>query len=208
MTEIGSIEDKRVLWDYLKFKIRQETISYSKGKARLRKSKLDEIEAQLKISEETCDNDPSSSNRSKLESLRIEHQKLLDIITEGSIIRSRINWYEKGEKNNKFFLNLENNNYKRNWVRKLVSKDKKIVTEPKAIRRELENFYRDVYSDDLQEDATSIEQFFGEISTPRLSDDSRMKCEGELTIGECFNSLGTFKNNKSPGNDGLTAEFY
>jgi len=29
-----------------------------------------------------------------------------------------------------------------------------------------------------------------------------------LSIGECFNTLKTFQKNKTPGNDGLTEEFY
>ena len=33
-------------------------------------------------------------------------------------------------------------------------------------------------------------------------------CEGQLTVTECFNTLSSFKNNKTPGNDGLTVEFY
>ena len=33
-------------------------------------------------------------------------------------------------------------------------------------------------------------------------------CDGVLTADECFEVLNTFKKNKSPGNEGLTAEFY
>jgi len=33
-------------------------------------------------------------------------------------------------------------------------------------------------------------------------------CEGELTLAECFNTLSSFQCNKTPGNDGLTIEFY
>ena len=33
-------------------------------------------------------------------------------------------------------------------------------------------------------------------------------CEGELSVAECYNILSTFQNNKTPGNDGLTIEFY
>ena len=45
---------------------------------------------------------------------------------------------------------------------------------------------------------------------PRLSvDDSHDQvCEGKLTIEECVKSLNCFEPNKSPGNDGLTVEFY
>ena len=35
-----------------------------------------------------------------------------------------------------------------------------------------------------------------------------MACEGLLTCAECFEALKKLPNGKSPGNDGLTAEFY
>ena len=35
-----------------------------------------------------------------------------------------------------------------------------------------------------------------------------MHCEGKLTNEECFQCLQLFECNKSPGNDGLTTEFY
>ena len=33
-------------------------------------------------------------------------------------------------------------------------------------------------------------------------------CEGELTLTECTKALKKMQNNKSPGSDGLTKEFY
>ena len=41
-----------------------------------------------------------------------------------------------------------------------------------------------------------------------LTEIQKEKCEGPLTLEECETSLNTFKLNKSPGNDGLTVEFY
>ena len=35
-----------------------------------------------------------------------------------------------------------------------------------------------------------------------------MVCEEKLTVKECFDTLLTMSNGKSPGNDGLTKEFY
>ena len=43
---------------------------------------------------------------------------------------------------------------------------------------------------------------------PALTDDLRKICEGKLGYSECFSVLGTFPKNKTPGNDGLTIEFY
>jgi hypothetical protein len=42
----------------------------------------------------------------------------------------------------------------------------------------------------------------------KLSPDKSATCEGKLTVEECLKSLQSFKENKSPGNDGLTVEFY
>lgn len=41
-----------------------------------------------------------------------------------------------------------------------------------------------------------------------LNDYDREQCEGHLSLEECWIALEEFKNNKSPGNDGITAEFY
>ena len=35
-----------------------------------------------------------------------------------------------------------------------------------------------------------------------------MICEEKLTVKDCFNTLLTMSNGKSPGNNGLTKEFY
>ena len=36
----------------------------------------------------------------------------------------------------------------------------------------------------------------------------KLSCEGEITLQECELSLKSFKNNKTPGCDGLSSEFY
>jgi len=43
---------------------------------------------------------------------------------------------------------------------------------------------------------------------PKLSQADVRICEGKLSISECYKSLQLFQNSKSPGNDGLTVEFY
>ena len=42
---------------------------------------------------------------------------------------------------------------------------------------------------------------------PKLTNDEARICDGKLTVDECYKSLQLFESNKSPGNDGLTAEF-
>ena len=52
------------------------------------------------------------------------------------------------------------------------------------------------------------DSFFSENIKPKLNDVERESCEGKLKLEECLQSLKTMANNKSPGSDGLQAEFY
>ena len=42
----------------------------------------------------------------------------------------------------------------------------------------------------------------------KLTEEQKVACEGALTLEECYESLKCFKQNKSPGCDGIPAEFY
>ena len=105
ITEFSEVNDKRLLWDLVKYKIRQTTIQYSKIIAKKRKVQLQQSEEVLlvKQSEEICNNNPSEENVTKLDEASSEYEALYDY---------RGKWYEQGEKNSKYFLNVEtNNNY-------------------------------------------------------------------------------------------------
>ena len=54
----------------------------------------------------------------------------------------------------------------------------------------------------------SICNFLNDLTVPSLTTEQSLSCEGNLTEKEIQNSLISFENNKSPGNDGLTKEFY
>ena len=51
-------------------------------------------------------------------------------------------------------------------------------------------------------------QYLVDINTPTQTEEKQKPCEGKLTLKEIWNSLASMKNGKTPGNDGLTKEFY
>ena len=51
-------------------------------------------------------------------------------------------------------------------------------------------------------------EFFTNITTPKLSEQDKQFCETNLTIAELLKNLKSFRKNKSPGLDRLTAELY
>ena len=127
---------------------------------------------------------------------------MYDYITQGAIIRSRATWYELGEKNNKYFLNLKKSNKKKSSVRKIFTRDSKLTNDPKKIMDELESFYANLY-DGSSRPLDLTTPMFLDISMgfPALTDDLRKICEGKIVYSECFSVLGTFPKNKTLGGE-------
>ena len=55
---------------------------------------------------------------------------------------------------------------------------------------------------------TNFDEFIEDIKIPKLDNKEKNELEGLLTLEECKKVLETFRDNKSPGEDGFTAEFY
>ena len=164
------------------------------------------LESKLNDCQKICDQDPSPENMNTFEVLNTE----FDYITQGAIIRTRVTWYEQGEKSNKYFLNLENSRGKKSSIRKIFKEDESSTSNPQVIMKELRSFYSDFYQKkSINENSETLtDLFMRDLHLPKLTSDQRKRCDEKLTVGECFNTLKTFLKNKTPGNDGLTVEFY
>ena len=112
--------------------IRGRSISYCSFKKRnqyLQEKKLIKLISQLENSDVK---DLTLIDEHKQELQKIRQDKL-----KGSMIRSKVNWLESGEKPSKYFLNLE----KRNFTNKIVPKVQKengdlVTSQPQFIQKE------------------------------------------------------------------------
>ena len=64
---------------------------------------------------------PSNDTKQEVEKLESELEALYDQKVEGIIVRSRARWHEHGEKNSKYFLNLEKRSHIKKHIRKFTS---------------------------------------------------------------------------------------
>ena len=129
------------------------------------------------------------------------------------IIRSRIQWHEEGERSTKFFLGLEKANAIKKTMRKLYLPNGNTTTDPELILGTQKEFYKQLYTSTKSNKSTQSEinitsEFVTNNNIPALSEGDKQSCEGLVTVEECEKMLKTFQNNKTPGNDGLSKEFY
>ena len=53
-----------------------------------------------------------------------------------------------------------------------------------------------------------MKSFVDKVSLPKLNDDQALECEGFINKNEILKALSSMDNDKTPGNDVITEEFY
>ena len=104
MLDQDKITDKHLRWEFLKYEIRKFTINFSKKLVKEENKDRNFLEKELKKLEKNLNNLQTNEYylgcKQKLQNIYIKK-------VNGIRIRSKCNWYQNGEKSNKFFLNLE-----------------------------------------------------------------------------------------------------
>ena len=70
------------------------------------------------------------------------------------------------------------------------------------------SFYKNLFLYKIQCTTDSCRTFIKDILTSSLTMEQKNIWESEQTEKEIYEALASIANNKSPGNDGLTKEFY
>ena len=81
--------------------------------------------------------------------LRIKKQQLEEIIgskTQGAIIRSKVKWYNEGERNTKYFHSLEKRHFNSKTIRNLVTDNGTRISTDVEILQEPKNYYESLYT--------------------------------------------------------------
>ena len=179
LNEFVEVTDKRLLWDLIKYRIRQVSIKYSKEKALKRRKKISDLETSLRICKEKCNESPTFENQEELEMLKMEYDAIYEQIAKGAIIRSKATWYEKGEKSNKYFLNLETHKKAKSSVRKVFNNEGVLITDPKKILQEIQNFYSNLSKrDPLTPSEDMLNSFLNNSEMPKLTNNEARICDG------------------------------
>ena len=154
--EHSKTDDKRLYWEMIKMEIRDFCIRFAKRLSKNRKNKEIDLLRKLNELNVLLGKNPNDVNlTTEARSVKLELKNLSERKTKGAIIRSRVRWYEHGERNNKYFVNLEKRSHNRKHIVKLKTDENEYLEEPNKILLEMEHFYKTLYTSQLPEVSTA-----------------------------------------------------
>ena len=212
MEKYSDIEDKGLKWDLIKMELRSSTVCFSKNKAKETRDNIKENMMIVNCLEKKINVEPTDDLLKQYSEAKQYIEDYNKEKAQGVLIRSKVDWAEHGEKNTKFFLNLEKRNHDMKCITKLIDEEEQEIDNPDKILEYEEKFYKELYSNNLQpENQTQKEQaakIFTDETLPKISEIDKSNCETPITMEEVGKALKQLDNGKSPGSDGFTTDFY
>ena len=195
-------------WELLKLKIKEEAIQHSKLIAVKKRNEVILLHSELNRLDSDLAKNPRDEDllRSR-ESVSFKIELIERDKAQSAQTRARIKWIEEGEKNTKYFLNLEKTKASTKLFPSLQIENRTLTDQLDILNAQKE-YFESIYN--TQHEAVSednIDAFLQNCTVPQLSSQQKEDCEGLITIPEATLALKTLKNGSSPGLDGLSTEF-
>ena len=202
--------NKSFLWEFTKSKIRTETMTYAGHKARCKNMREKEILNKLSKLEENFNLTNDQTMLREYENCKKECETIQTEETNGVILRSKALFTEEGEKNTKYFLNLEKQNYNNKHMKSVVDSKGTVINTPIIISEEQASFFEKLYTTNkcIEESKTLITEFLETDDIPKLNEEQNKFLNSSLTVMELSSALKEMSNDKFPGLDGFTTNFY
>ena len=193
-------EESDTFLEMLLMRIRGESIKF----ATALKKETDEKENQLIEDIEHLErSNLDTKNFDLLNDKKVELEQLRKKKVNGELVRARIQWLSEGEKPSTY-LQFSQKNFIEKTVRNVQLADGTHVIDQREILKCISQYYQNLFKnkDDGLENLNLFETFG---NTHVKVSDSKL---GEpITVNELTQTLKKMKNNKTPGIDGITAEF-
>ena len=137
--------DAILLWDTMKMQIRSSSLKYAREKKAKIKSKENTLESDIsslrkKLEEENPSDAVKSEIYKELDIKTLQLEKIAQYQTRGAILRSKARWYNEGEKNTKYFLNMQKRHFNKKTIKQLQSDKKGVIDTDDKILQEAKSF--------------------------------------------------------------------
>ena len=190
------------LWEHVKLTLAYNAQMFSRKIARetnlIQTQLQDKIELMLQDQEHLTEGDEVILERSIQDLEEFKSKK-----AQGAIFRSKVRWYNEGEKNSKYFFALERSKSGAKNVSVLIDKNNREITKPKEILEEMGTFYQNLYSSDSTVKFTEINEH-----NVMINEEEKNSLEGLISMSELNTAVKNLNRDKAPGTDGLPVEIY
>ena len=192
-----------IFFDTLKAELRGLTIAYSSHISKSERAEEQRIIIEIKYLESQLIKQPELIDnynfaKSRLYAIHLKR-------AEGHRIRARENKIDLDERPSKFFLDKEKTRGKTNNPGAMYKPNGDLTSDPKEILELQKNFYKELYT--LRSTNNDCSEFFTK-NLKKISDDDRELLCRLITDKEIGEALLSLPNNKAPGSDGFTSDFY
>ena len=200
--------DIDLFWEVMQAQIREHIMTYATMKKRQQNIREKELITEIDLlSKEIHDKVNDKERMNDFENKQQELEALRAYKLKGALIRARWQQLTMGEKPNKYFLNLENRNFVPKHIRE-VKKGNISIKDPKNILEEMGDFYENLYKARDTQDINNTNYSTIANNFPQLNGEEILEMEKEISEDELKNIVYKSKNNKSPGPDDFSNEFY
>lgn len=192
-------------WPSAKARIKKLCINYSKHKAWLTARRETALRQRLQVLDQGAASTAGPVDPEYL-AVRAELEQLEVSKCRGAILRAKARHTVEGERSTAFFFGCEKAKQGKLYIDKLIGKTGKIVSEVSEVLETAQDFYSRLFSSDgVAEQA--LDQAVGALERT-LSREDRELCDAPLSLMEIEAAVKSLNTGKSPGEDGLTCEFF
>jgi hypothetical protein len=145
------------------------------------------------------------TNKKELE--RIEHEQNFGLQFRANCLEIKNNEY-----NTKYFYSKEKSRAEAKAMTTLINDKGEILTDMNEIANEQKSFYENLYREKSvysEKDVNKANKYFlDDLDITEISDEERETLDMPISPDEIAHALRDLPNNKAPGGDGLSTNFY
>lgn len=141
----------------------------------------------------------------KLEEKKKALASLFHKKAKGALIRARFALLREMDAPSSFFFNLEKKEIEKKWMLHLKDVNGNVISDPNEMRNIALDFYKDLFGE-VQCDIGCFEELHKDLL--KLSDEQSKQLDSGLQLKELSEAVQKLSAGKTPGLDGLLAEFY
>ena len=194
-------------WDLFIIVIQGVTKSYTKRKANIQKSLKRHIVAQLRQLESLNYDDMTVTQKERYLYYKQQHKDIVYREIQGHQIRTKGHpTYEINEPDIEFYAKLEKRSVQRNMITELQDKNGQTQTENEKLIEIVEDYYTKLYTPS-RVDIIKQQQLLRNVDKTISARDKQF-LDAPITAQELEQTVRQLHDNKSPGYDGINAEFY